>query len=537
MMHEPFPIYIPPPPPPDKKSLSADLTWAIKNRNAAVARKTFDTAFWMNIPLVPDWHHLLCAVVLKDPAMVRLLAAHGALWTEGEARGLKEIFPRDWPEFVAVLHSGGIRADMGDLSQPADLYTRVGMARRILAEDQDILPNILIKEDTDSLLSEAILRYLVGGEIKNAAGLLLLRQAEGDLNVDREMEEMLKRNSPRAEIQQALKTLATIRHHYGIGIKGQKVDAALAAFRPEIIHDLYLYALLDDKQPDRLLLIRPWRAAATEKDYQGYKTAADVLFRLWRPLSAEEADIFIQIYKETGGGNGKAMSRICDDLNATDFFKGKAWTAGRLGAMSALAEEGSSLKKHFNQRIAEDRFRGMSEKDLLRPENFSGFVEAHKKGYYKADYRQMYGLLNGLHGQYKDGQIPANVAEDLRTLKTAIPDFTAFFHANSFYGRKEPGLAKILLELNILRPDEFSLVTLRELAKLPEKGRITDVGKNTGKYVDFFCQVFLESYFPQESLPLRGKNISYRDKMIEKYPPPPPPKPPEHFSFFPRRFR
>src|SRR3990172_6579449 len=110
------PFYIPsdPPPPPSREILAAELAVAIQNRDINKARRVFDTAFWNKIELIPDWHHLLAAVALKDRQTIKLLAAHGARWTEEETRCLKDIFTQQWPEFAAALKGAGMQITLSD---------------------------------------------------------------------------------------------------------------------------------------------------------------------------------------------------------------------------------------------------------------------------------------------------------------------------------------------------------------------------------------------------------------------------------------
>jgi hypothetical protein len=519
-----YKLYMPPEPP-TKQSLSADLTQAIKQRNADAARKAFDTAFWKKIDLTPNWHHLLCAVALKDVAMVRLLTAHGAQWQENEARALKEIFPDKWPEFSATLRSGGLPTVVeGDA--PADIFLRVQMARYIAEADQDIQPFIAIKEDTQRLLSDAIIKNLAAGNAKEAAALMLLRQPEGEVDISREMDILwLQKDFRRAAL-----TLVNIRRMYDIGTKKIKIDPGIAAVRPEVIADLYHYNLLDEKT-GRLHLVRCWLSATEEKDYQAYKAVTGLLFKSYRPPVAEEAAEFINLYREATANGDKNPSRVLADLKGMDFFEGGAWTGARLEGLNKLLDEKSSLRAVFNKKIAEERFSLMLDKDLLKPENLTAFFDAHKKGHYRADYSQISHLLKGLQDKYKDGYVPADIAEGLGHVKKAYPNFAlSLIRANDFFGKREPGLAKILLDLDMLDPLDLHLSLLRHKAGLPKDAVTIYPAKDTGKYVEFFAQVYLEQTYPKEFIPQRGKTVSYSAELVKKNPPPA--VAPRRFGFF-----
>lgn len=298
-------------------SPSAYLAWAVDRRDLALARDVFDRAFWEKQPLVPDWFHLLGALLHNDKPMVRLLVAHGADWTPRQARCLQEVFAKEWPEFKSTLRGCGLTTDFGDLPAAADPQLRDEMMDRLLAEPQ------------------------------------------------------------------------------------------------------------------------------TEK---------------------------------------------------------------RFAALCAAGAAGSFLSQAFNRQQSEKRFGRMHGADLLKPDNFSAFVDAHQKGLYRiSNDWQGKNLLDCLQRHYKNGEVPETVRRGLQVIKAhgAVFKFARdrrSFPGHDYLGKKEPGLAKVLLDTGILRPEDFDIPFLATRLHPPHY---------VGKYWEFFFQVSLEQIYPEKLIPLRGKIASY----------------------------
>lgn len=160
MYHEPYLIPYIPPYWPNKESLSEELSFAIEAHDIQRARYAFDTAFWNKIDLTPNWHHLLCTVSAKDAPMTRLLVAHGAKWTPTEARCVQELFPEEWPGFLATLRSSGLLVTQHDPTQPADPNALCKMTNHLLRYQPQgsLRASVEKKVDTTPALKEAFNR-------------------------------------------------------------------------------------------------------------------------------------------------------------------------------------------------------------------------------------------------------------------------------------------------------------------------------------------------------------------------------------------
>jgi hypothetical protein len=513
-----------PPPPPNKVNLAATLKAAIQSKDIDRARWVFDTAFWNKIEIVPDWHHLLTAAALKDRQMIRLLAAHGAGWTEEETRCLKDIFSPHWPEFTATLRNAGMEINPGNPAQPSDIYTAVSMRLRILANAKDNLPPeiwAVKKKEVDDMLSQGVIDCLGKGQTEKAIRLLRLRHPKGAVEFEREFKKLLTVRDEEA----ALNALDRLRRT-GIDIKPFTLDLGIALFYPEAVAPLNQRKLLAPSQPNRMSVMN---GLVGKTDYNHHhKTALSILFRQGSaPLTESEADSFISNYQAAVKKNMAGIDRVCDDLKAMGFFDAPVWTTGRLRALSEHAPEHSSLKRAFNEKLAEYRFGKMPARDILRPENLAPFVEAHRKGHYRAGAAQASELLRTLQEKYAGGHVPGEVRDTLRTLKDCGIGFSTGHYSSFYLGKKAPGMAKVLLDLGILKPTDFYLHNLREKAGLPPEKEKLYWLKTPDANAEFYFQVYLEQKDPDEFIPQRGKISSYHEafkaKLFKKPPPPPPP--------------
>ncbi|MCE9506858.1 MAG: hypothetical protein K8R48_00885 [Alphaproteobacteria bacterium] len=517
-----------PPSPPNKADLTATLKAAIQNKDIDRARWVFDTAFWRKIEIVPDWHHLLTAVVMKDRQMIKLLAAHGAGWTEEETRCLKDIFSPHWPEITATLRNAGVQINPGDPAQPSDIYTAVSMRLQILTSAKDNLPPemwAVKKKEVDDMLSQGVIDCLGKGQTEKAIRLLRLRHPKGAVEFEREFKKLLTVRDKDA----ALDALDRLRRADRVDIKPFTLDLGIALFYPEAVAPLDQRKLLAPGQPNRMSVMN---GLVGKADYNHHHRAAlSILFKPGSaPLTESEADSFISSYQAAVKKNMPGIDRVCDDLKAMGFFDSPVWTTGRLRALSAQAPEHSSLKRAFNEKLAENRFRKMPTQDILKPDNFAAYVEAHRKGYYQAGTAQASDLLLTLQSKYESGHVPGEVKDILRALRDCGVRFGTHHYSSFYLGSKAPGMAKVLLDLGILKPENFSIHSLREKAGLPaEKDKLYWL-KNPDSYAEFYFQVHLEQTYAEEFAPQRGKISSYHEafkaKLFKKAPPPPPPPKP-----------
>jgi hypothetical protein len=521
-------FYMPPDPPspPNKASLTAALKLAVRDKNAEAARQIFDMAFWNNIELIPDWHNLLVAVSLKDRPMIRLLASHGAGWTEEETRCLKEIFPAQWPEFTATLRASGLQVPQDAQASPPDTCVLVTMMKDLLSSAKDDPREMGFtksKSDVDDLLSKGIIRSLAQGQTARALRLLHLRQPAGAVDFSREFKGLLLQNGARNAVD------ILERLHAGRDtIKPVTIDFIIAKCYPEAVAMLNRRGLLATEQPQRMCVIEAWAEMRHERDY---KAAASILFGSGPSATTAEVEWFTGFYQKAVAKGLPGINEICDKLKEMGFFDARAWTKERLQVFVELAPESSSLKHEFNKKLAYDRFGRMNAKEILKPENCAAFLEAHRKGYYQATSRQTSEIILSLSSQYTRSPVPDAVKEDLRTLKNGNAHFSTYIYLGerkNLLGKREPGMAKVLLDLDILKPDDFFLFDLREKANLPAAKDRLYWEKNPGAYGEFYFQVYLEQSYPKEFIPQRGKISSYHEafkaKLFGQTPPPRPPK-------------
>lgn len=184
-------------------------------------------------------------------------------------------------------------------------------------------------------------------------------------------------------------------------------------------------------------------------------------------------------------------------------------------ALKERLDEIPSLKYEFNRKLARDRFQNRPGAELLRPENFAAFLKAHQDNYYQASGSQVLGIVTELYHKYRNGKIPADIEKALYTLKKGGANFSIAndrAHRLSYYcGKKEPGLAKILMELDPAPAEWFLLEMARAKGELAFGVEKLYPHKKASKYSEFFFQIYVERLKPDEFIPQRGKITSYHE--------------------------
>lgn len=150
------------------RDLSEDLMHAIDARDVPYARAIFETAFWNDCLLVPDWWHLLRALDSKSKPMIRLLVARGAGWTKEEALCLREFHPEKRKAWQEALRGSGLSLENLSAAPPPDDTVRKTMLLRILNDKTasrsrellDILKQLLAHtQEIDGQLQQSISRF------------------------------------------------------------------------------------------------------------------------------------------------------------------------------------------------------------------------------------------------------------------------------------------------------------------------------------------------------------------------------------------
>ena len=101
----------------------------------------------------------------------------------------------------------------------------------------------------------------------------------------------------------------------------------------------------------------------------------------------------------------------------------------------------------------------------------------------------------------------------------ALISILAAYEWGGLFGDKEPGLAKILLDMGVFEPHYFYLKDLRKRAEpswLRVNFNFLGVKDNTTGYAEFYAQVSLERKYPEEYISRRGQVSSYRDELDKK---------------------
>lgn len=526
-----------PPPPPGLPELKKALKAAVRADDVKETRRVFETAFWHGIELVPDWHDLLVATLCGDKQLLRLLVAHGARWSNDETLSLKEIYAGRWNEITATLRAAGLRVD--GVSGHASVVQTMQMQHALknaAAKDPAPLNTGKTEFEQEYHLSNAITKCLATLDVKAAAQLLLLRHPTGDVSIQNEVW-MAMIEGGQNRMLEAIDALAALP---GIRIHPLQLDARAMATSPGLVGALSRRNLLDYNQPHRLALVEGW--VKQPNSALDYKRAALSLFTSSNPVSDSEADAFIALYKTTFAEHPGAMSLVSARLQETAFFTGPAWTRERLEKLSLATPENHALKTIFNSRLAAGRFGNMSAADITKPDNFTAFLAAHEQGIYQATSRQSLDIIDELHRRLTVGAMSHDhVRNVLKKMKDGGARFGMGFQisewTSAYFGKNEPGMIKILLDLGIVRAENVDMVAVGKKAGFNAREHDKIYWSDPANpWQQFYIQLYLERQMPAVYVPLRGKVASYREAFREAFfkdkIPPKPPKPPGPGGWF-----
>lgn len=187
-------------------------------------------------------------------------------------------------------------------------------------------------------------------------------------------------------------------------------------------------------------------------------------------------------------------------------------------------EKTDFLRDAFNRKNASDRFGRLYGRSLIDPKNFDDLIKASQQKLYAVTPQQFLAIVDSLHRQYRSGVIPDSVITALRLLKeSGVDDSLISRYAEQFpcLGKKEPGMAKILYDLGILKPNFLFLEALRRNAGLPNTLKELYWHKRSDKKTEFFFQILL-GFKKKQEMPQHSHLTSYHTMFKRIYFPTPP---------------
>ncbi len=520
-----YPEYFPPDPPPRKPTaaeLSSRLLDAVGAKDHDAARKIFETAFWEKIELKPDGYHLLQAALRGDRQMVTILTSYDATWTAAETKQARNmVSDANWAHIEGPLRNAGIRTQFTPAERrDTDLSVSIRWAHRTALEGKarGAADADTHYRELNSLLSTTLIHYVQTGQMDKAKDILLYRESKlGDgsannpLDVSAEFR-LMQRMYPLSRSRGGLGFLDKLTEA-GLKLKPVRLTSMDMFLTTELVTELASRDLLAGAEHDARRDILSQLVNMEQVIKLGDRhhdlgahyiamrradllKAARILFNK-EPATERDADSFIYLRQAAAKRTPAALSIAENELMAMGFFDSPAWTAERLRKLAQVAANDFSLTKAFNTRAARQEIAGVPLNKLLIPKKFGLVLEAMGPFGWKPNAMDTRRILDYLHEQTPRGVSEATQAA-LKTLIDAKADFS-LIDPNRYLGRREPALAKALLDAGVVKPEYF------DLEKVYDRTGEFSIGPNADKkpYPEFLCQLILEVVDPERYIPHR----------------------------------
>jgi hypothetical protein len=535
-----YPEYFPPDPPPRKPTaaeLSSRLLDAVIAKDIGAARQIFETAFWEKIELKPDGYHLLQAALRGDRQMVTLLTSYDATWSAAETKQARNmVSDTSWAHIEGPLRHAGIRTQF-TLSErrDADAVVSIRWAHRAASEAKRRgLPEAeLHLRELNSLMTTTLIHYVQSGQLDRAKEILPYRAAAlGDgsdrnpLDISSEFR-LMQRMHPISRSRGGLGFIDKLLEA-GIKLKPLKLASFDLFFSTELVAELERRKLLAGAEHDARRDILSQLVNMEQVIKLGDRfhdlgvhyidmrradllTAARILFTK-EPPTERDAEAFIYLRQSAKQRTPAALAIAENELMAMGFFDAPAWTADRLRRLSAGSPDDFSLTRAFNTKAAHKEMSETTLPKLLTPKKFALVLEAMGPFGWKPNAMDTRRILDYLHEQTARGMTDEAQAA-LKTLVAAQADFS-LADPNSYLGKREPGLARALLDAGVVKPEHFDLEKV--YARTGEFSIRAANAKNA--YPEFLCQLILELVDPDRYIPLRlADDRAYQRLFISEW--------------------
>lgn len=534
-----YPEYFPPPPPPKPTAaqLSARLLDAVTSKDIETARRIFETAFWEKIELKPDGYHLLQAAMRGDRQMVNLLASYDATWTDAEAKQARNmVTDLNWAHIEGPLRNAGIRTQFTPAERrDTDALVSIRWAHRAAREAKlRGLPDAESHlRELNSLMTTTLIHYVQSGQVGKAKEILQFRDAKlGDgsdgapLDISSEFR-LMQRMYPISRSRGGLGFIDKLLDA-GIRVKPVMLTSLDLFLSTELVTELDRRGLLAGaehdarreilsqlvnmeqviKLGDRLHDLGAHYIAMRREDLL---TAARILFTK-QPPAERDADTFIYLRQSAAKRTPKALAIAENELMAMGFFDSPAWTAERLRKLAQGAADDFSLTRAFNTKAAQKEMSETALPKLLTPKKFGLVLEAMGPFGWKPNAMDTRRILDYLFEQTQRGMTDEAQAA-LKTLIAAKADFS-LTDPNRYLGKREPGLARALLDAGVVKPELFDLEKV--YARTGEFS--IRAANNKNAYPEFLCQLILELVDPERYIPHRqSPDRSYQRLFISEW--------------------
>jgi len=514
------------------------LTRAVQRRDIDAARTLFDHAFWHNTAFKPDWFHLYAAVDTENRDMVKLLVARGASWTEDQAKVAKRALGTKCDAVKALLRGAGIRLEDGDAESVAiEPLAALAMNRRVLEENR--------KSGHDVSAEEKTFRRAVAVEMANAVLQNDMPRAKKALRLhpDADKPEGYDISDIFAEVlggfveSSSKRALVFVDRLQNAGIKLQPVDLGKISGLTmpqhyDLLPALDRRGLLQNNVTKlRREMIESWSYMQETIDLDGYtlrippqlveekqaqfKQAAAVLCTPASTLAAEDVSHFIRQHDIRLPRAPKAVAHMDASLLETGFFDNPAFAVEDLKTLAAMPDLDAGMAAAFNKKAAQKEIGGYGADHFLHRKRFAVLENAMAQGAFVPDRVETEAIVHYLYTRMSKETPSPEIIRSLKILKETGADFGRV-RMRDYLGIHKPGMAKALLDLDIIEPRDINRVRLRKRCGPPATSlfRIDP----TDRYYamrEFAMQVELEKTDPGKYKPYRGKeNTRYQQLYL-----------------------
>lgn len=514
------------------------LTRAVSHKDIEAARELFDHAFWHKTPFKPDWFHLYIAVESENRDMVKLLATRGATWTEDQAKVAKLSLGTKCDAVKVILRGAGIRLDYSDTElATVEPQAALAMNRRILEENR--------KGGHDVSAEEKTFRRAVTVEMANAVLLNDMPRAKKALQMhpDADKPEGIDVSDIFAEVlggfidSSSKRALVFIDRLQNTGVKLQpinlhKISGLTMPQHYDLLPELDRRGLLQkDVAKLRREMIDSWSYMQESVDLEGYtlhippqmieekqaqfKQAAAVLCTPANKLEADDVNHFIRQHSVRLPRAPKALAQMDHVLLETGFFDNPAFGAEDLRTLAALPGLDTGLAAAFNKKAAQKEISGCGVDHFLHKKRFAVLENALSQGAFVPDRVETEAIVQYLYSRMSKETPSPEIIRSLKILKETGADFGRV-RMRDYLGSSKPGMAKALLDLDIIEPRDINRVKLRKRSG-PPANNLFGIDRNDKHYAmrEFAMQVELEKIDPGKYKPYRGKeNTNYQNLYL-----------------------
>lgn len=517
----------------DAAELRDAMTRAVSRNDAAGARSLFDHAFWHKTAFKPDWFHLYIAVQNENRDMVKLLTTYGATWTEDQAKVAKLSLGAKCDAFKVLLRGAGIRTDYTAAElQAVAPESALRMNKRILDENRNSGHDVAAEEKTfyrnvHVTMANAVLQNNMPQAL---AALKLHPDAQNPRGYEVSdifsdvLGDFLHSSSKRA--------LLFVDRLLDAGVKLQpvnldKISSLTLPQHYDLLPELDRRGLLqDDVQKLRRELISSWAFLQSDIDLDGYslrvsetmvaqkraqfQTAAEVICTPHNTVDAQDVEFFLRQHDRQSPRAPEALSHMDATLLETGFFSHKAFSAENLRHLAETPGLDAHVSAAFNKMAARRDIGGREIGHFLHKKRFATLERAMADGAFVPDRIETENIVDYLTRNMKKEEPSAEIIESLKILKNTGADLSRL-RLRDYLGSSKPGMAKALLDLDMIEPRDINRVKLRKRCGATVGIAGMHIKDRHYAMREFAHQVELEKDDPAQYKPYREKSdVSYQ---------------------------